>query len=101
MDLERVLQGQAAGSGAIASLNAASFITFFLKAPTRARRPGASSLAVVNTALGLEGLAFVLAGPSPQGTLEEATLLAARTALLVGAAFVSLLIGRNVARRTP
>lgn len=98
MDVERVLQGQAAGSGTIGSANAAYFITYFLKAPTRARRVGASSLALVNAALGLEGLAFVLAGPSPQETFEGAALLAARTALL---AFASLPIGRDIAGRTP
>lgn len=99
MDLDRLLEGQAAGSGVLGFANAAYFATYVARVRMRARKVAASSLVLVNAALGLEGAAFVVAGPTPHGGFEEAALVVARTSMLMGAAFVSLLIVRQHAAR--
>jgi hypothetical protein len=47
----------------------------------------------------VEGAAFVAVAPSPETAFEEAALMLSRTALLLGACFLSLLIARQAAGR--
>jgi hypothetical protein len=95
VDLDLFLQAEAAAGALLGLANGAYFAAYASRTVSRSRRVGAACLALVNLAIGLEGLAFLVVGAAPANAAEAAALAIARTGLLLGAAFITLLIARQ------
>ncbi len=94
--LDLVILIEAGAGFVLASMNCRYLLAYARAARTVARRTGATALALVSAALALEALAF-LGWPALEASpeLREAGLLAVRSALLVAAAVISVLLLRG------
>jgi hypothetical protein len=95
--LDSVVYGEA---GLLSGLNSASIAGIAARARSRARRVGASALALVCAGVAVESLAFLaLAAPASEMTpVAAAALLCVRSLLLVSTLAMTLLVLRAVAR---
>jgi hypothetical protein len=84
-----------------AGANCVYLLRWALAANTPARRLGAGALALVNSGLALEALAFLwLAEPASNGsTSQTAAVVLVRLALLASSLLIGVLLLRDAARR--
>jgi hypothetical protein len=97
--LEIVLLVESSGAFLLAGLNSAWLTRLALTAHARARRVGASALALVCGGMALEALLYTAMAPPPQSELAKVATLVVRSALLLSGTVVTALILRNGSTR--
>ena len=94
--LDTLTQVEASAGFVLAGMNFRQLMRYARTARTAGRRAGASVLALVSAAFGLEAVVF-LAGPALELSTElrDASAFAVRSSLLAASAAVSLLLFRG------
>ncbi len=94
-----VLLMEAGGSFLASGLNGIWLAQLAMAARTRARRVGASALAIVCGGMALEALLYLALAQPPRNDVALAATLFVRTTLLVSAGLIGALVWRNGSAR--